>query len=109
MIFVNLVLLFVFGIVVGFLKDGSGVVVFVGVVGYFVLIKGIVVIDKDINMGVFGGIVLGVMVGLLYNCFLVIKLFEWFGFFVGKWFVLIIMLVVMFVFVGIFGVIWLLI
>lgn len=58
-IFANLALLFALGIAVGLSKDGSGAAALAGVVGYFVLTKGTVAIDKDINMGVLGGIVSG--------------------------------------------------
>ncbi|MER2140481.1 MAG: PTS transporter subunit EIIC, partial [Priestia megaterium] len=49
-IFANLALLFALGIAVGLSKDGSGAAALAGVVGYFVLTKGTVAIDKDINM-----------------------------------------------------------
>jgi len=105
-IFANLALLFALGIAVGLSKDGSGAAALAGVVGYFVLTKGTVAIDKDINMGVLGGIVSGVTAGLLYNRFSAIKLPEWLGFFAGKRFVPIITSVVMLALAGIFGVIW---
>src|SRR6478752_4741009 len=105
-IFANLALLFALGIAVGLSKDGSGAAALAGVVGYFVLTKGTVAIDKDINMGVLGGIVSGVTAGLLYNRVSAIKLPEWLGFFAGKRFVPIITSVVMLALAGIFGVIW---
>ncbi len=101
-IFANLALLFALGIAVGLSKDGSGAAALAGVVGYFVLTKGTVAIDKDINMGVLGGIVSGVTAGLLYNRFSAIKLPEWLGFFAGKRFVPIITSVVMLALAGIF-------
>ncbi|SIQ88025.1 Phosphotransferase system, EIIC [Priestia flexa] len=55
-IFANLALLFALGIAVGLSKDGSGAAALAGVIGYFVLTKGAVALDKTIDMGVLGGI-----------------------------------------------------
>ncbi|MGG3235648.1 PTS transporter subunit EIIC, partial [Priestia flexa] len=105
-IFANLALLFALGIAVGLSKDGSGAAALAGVIGYFVLTKGAVALDKTIDMGVLGGIVAGIVAGLLYNRFSDIKLPEWLGFFAGKRFVPIITSVVMLAIAGLFGVIW---
>jgi N-acetylglucosamine PTS system EIICBA or EIICB component len=105
-IFANLALLFAIGIAVGLAKDGNGAAGLAGAIGYFVLTKGTVAIDKDINMAILGGIISGVVAGLLYNRFHDIKLPEWLGFFAGKRFVPIATAVTMLILAGIFGVIW---
>lgn len=60
-------------------------------------------------MGVFGGIIIGFFVVYLYKCFLFIELYLVFGFFLGKWFVLIIIFISLLVIGVIFLFVWLLI
>lgn len=105
-IFDNLLFLFVIGVVVGFVKDNNGVVVFVGVIGYLIEIVIMKDIDFKLNMGVLFGIIVGVVVGLLYNCYKDIKLLDYFVFFGGKWFVLIIIGLVCVILGIVFGYVW---
>lgn len=107
-IFVNLVLIFVIGIVVGFVCDNNGIVGFVGVIGYLVMILVFKVIDLGIDMGVFFGIISGLVVGVLYNCFKDVKLLEYLVFFGGCCFVLIVIGISVVCLGLLFGVIWLL-
>lgn len=121
-VFVNMLLIFVIGVVFGFINN-DGVFVLVVVVVYGIMVKIMVVVallvlylfveeivfKYLVDIGVFGGIIFGVIVVYMFNCFYCIKLFEYFGFFVGKCFVLIIFgLVVIFIGVVLFF-IWLLI
>lgn len=108
-VFDYLLFIFVIGIVIGILKDSNGVVGLLGVILYLMFDVVIKIIDKINNMVVFGGIIVGLIVGYIYNCFKDIKLFEYFGFFSGRWFVLIVIVIIMIILVGIFGVVWLLI
>lgn len=105
-IFANLALLFAIGIAIGLAKDSNGAAGLAGAIGYLVLTKGTVAIDKDINMAILGGIIAGIVAGLLYNRFHDIKLPEWLGFFAGRRFVPIITSLVMLILAGAFGYIW---
>ncbi|MCR6516442.1 MAG: N-acetylglucosamine-specific PTS transporter subunit IIBC [Clostridium sp.] len=86
-IFDNLPILFALGIAVGLAKENNGVAGLAAVVGYFTLTKVSVTFDKTINMGVLGGIIVGIIAGLLYNKFRDIQLPQFLGFFGGKRFV----------------------
>ncbi|GGB69325.1 N-acetylglucosamine-specific PTS transporter subunit IIBC [Fictibacillus barbaricus] len=105
-IFANLALLFAIGIAIGLAKDNNGAAGLAGAIGYLVLTKGTVAIDKDINMAILGGIIAGIVAGLLYNRFHDIKLPEWLGFFAGRRFVPIITSLAMLILAGVFGYIW---
>ncbi|MBT2689279.1 PTS transporter subunit EIIC [Bacillus sp. ISL-47] len=105
-VFGHLALLFAIGIAIGFSKDGSGAAALAGAVGFFVLTEGAAAINETINMGVFGGIISGIMAGLLYNKYHDIKLPDWLGFFGGKRFVPIVTSLVMLAIAFLFGYIW---
>ncbi|MBT2657647.1 PTS transporter subunit EIIC [Bacillus sp. ISL-18] len=105
-VFANLALIFAIGVAMGFAKDSNGAAALSGAIGYLVLTQGTVAIDKDINMGVLGGILTGIISGLLYNRFHDIKLPEWLGFFSGRRFVPIITSVTMVIIAGVAGFIW---
>lgn len=109
MIFDNFVLIFVIGVVFSWLKDSVGAAVLVGVVGYFVLIKVMVIINLEINMGVLVGIIIGLVGGAVYNCWFDIKLLDFLSFFGGKCFVLIVIGFFCLVLAVIFGYVWLLV
>ncbi len=81
----NLPIIFAIGVAVGLAFDNSGAAGLAGVVGYFVLTEGGAnVINETINMGVLGGIIVGVVAGNLYNKYHNIKLPDWLGFFGGR-------------------------
>lgn len=86
-VFGNLALIFAIGIAVGFAEENNGIAGLAAAVGYFVLTKVAVTFNKDINMGVLAGIIVGVLSGYLYNKYKAIKLPDFFGFFGGKRFV----------------------
>jgi PTS system N-acetylglucosamine-specific IIC component len=90
-VFSNLPLLFAIGIALGFAKENHGAAALSGAIGYFVLTTGATSVAKanghDINMGVLGGIISGLVAGNLYNRFRDIKLPEALAFFAGKRFV----------------------
>ncbi|WP_077624750.1 N-acetylglucosamine-specific PTS transporter subunit IIBC [Sediminibacillus massiliensis] len=102
----NLALIFAIGVAMGFSKDGSGAAALSGAVAFLVLTGGIETFGEDLDMGVFGGIISGIVAGLLYNRFSNIQLPEWLAFFGGKRFVPIITAVVMVILSGIFGIVW---
>ncbi|MBJ9990418.1 N-acetylglucosamine-specific PTS transporter subunit IIBC [Paenibacillus favisporus] len=113
-IFDNLPLIFAVGVAIGL--TGDAVAALSAVIGHIILLKVLVkvplafttVMDKgaELNTGVLGGIIVGLISAFLYNRFHKIKLPDWLGFFGGKRFVPIITSVTM-VFVGIvLGLIW---
>lgn len=86
-IFGNLDLLFGIGIAYGFAKNNDGTAALSGAVGVLVAKAVYLGIDPNLKMGVFIGIIMGVIAGSLYNRFYEIKLPEFLGFFGGKRFV----------------------
>lgn len=105
-VFANLALIFAIGVAMGFAKDNNGAAALSGAIGYLVLTQGTLAIDKDINMGVLGGILTGIISGLLYNRFRDIKLPEWLAFFSGRRFVPIVTSITMVIIAGIAGFVW---
>lgn len=98
-VFGNLPLIFAVGVAIG-LASGDGVAALAAVIGYLVLTKtlddmgGIFGLKPPyqgaehlINMGVFGGILIGILAAVLYKRFYNIKLHPVLGFFAGKRFV----------------------
>ena len=86
-IFNNLDLLFGIGIAYGLAKNNDGTAALSGAVGVLVAKAVYTGIDADLKMGVFIGIIMGVIAGSLYNRFNEIKLPEFLGFFGGKRFI----------------------
>ena len=86
-IFGNLDMLFAVGIAYGLAKNNDGAAALAGAVGLLIAKAVYLSVDKDLNMGVFIGIIMGVVAGGLYNRFHTIKPPEFLGFFGGKRFV----------------------
>nr|WP_084156539.1 PTS transporter subunit EIIC [Clostridium akagii] len=86
-LFDNLSLLFAVGIAVGFADENNGVAGLAAVVGYLIFNNVALAFDTTINMGVLGGIIIGIMAGNLYNRYKSVHLPDFFGFFGGKRFV----------------------
>jgi glucose PTS system EIICB or EIICBA component len=98
-IFANLALIFAIGVALG-LTGNDGVSALSATVGYVVMIgtmsvtaahlgsaTSTIIGIESINTGVFGGIIIGVAAGLLFNRFFRIQLPSYLGFFAGKRFV----------------------
>ena len=98
-IFDNLPLVFAVGVAIG-LAEGEGVAGLAAVIGYLILTKTLDNMGEAlhlalpyqgathfIDMGVFGGIIIGLVAALLYKRFHTIKLHPVLGFFAGKRFV----------------------
>ncbi|SHF17717.1 N-acetylglucosamine-specific PTS transporter subunit IIBC [Clostridium fallax] len=83
----NLAILFAIGIAVGLAEDNNGVAGISATVGYLVLTLVAKSFNADINMGVLGGIVVGVIAAILYNKYKDIQVPQVLGFFGGKRFV----------------------
>lgn len=105
-IFDNLPLLFAVGIAVSLADENNGVAGLASVVGYFVITKVAVTFDEGINMGVFAGIIVGIITAKLYNKFKAVKLPAVLGFFGGRRFVPIVTSFTMLLLGIIFGYIW---
>jgi glucose-specific phosphotransferase system IIA component len=110
-IFEQLPVVFAIGVAIGF-AGGAGVAGLAAVVGYFTfanvlkVMKDVLVLPVEINTGVFGGIIIGLLAAYLYKKFFQIKLHPVFGFFAGKRFVPIITAAAA-VFVGVaLGYVW---
>nr|BBH92329.1 pts system, N-acetylglucosamine-specific iibc component [Thermogemmatispora argillosa] len=112
-VFSNLSLIFAVGITIG-LTGGEGAAALAGLVGYLVFTGVFNAIipqvhgapDPSISMGVFSGILVGLVTAGLYRRFHDIRLPDYLAFFGGKRFVPIITALVTLVLGAIFGLIW---
>ena len=105
-IFNNLPFLFALGVAIGFAKDNNGAAALASAVGFLIMTSILNNINKSIDTGVLGGILIGLIAAALYNRFKDIKLPEFLAFFGGKRFVPIITGITA-VFIGIIlGFIW---
>ncbi|AQS41757.1 MAG: Protein-N p-phosphohistidine-sugar phosphotransferase [Candidatus Tokpelaia hoelldobleri] len=86
-IFDNLALIFAIGIAVGLARDNHGAAALAGATAFLILSGTLKTLDPEINMGVLGGIISGIMAGVYYNRFKDIKLPEYLAFFGGRRFV----------------------
>jgi len=86
-VFSNLPVIFALGVAVGFSKEEHGSAALSAFVGYVVMTSGLKVLDSSLNMGVLGGIIIGVTSGILYNKFKNIKLPTYLAFFGGRRFI----------------------
>lgn len=108
-IFGNLPLIFAVGVAIGF-SGGEAVAALAAVVGQIILQSVMNAATKtagvDINMGVFGGISIGLISAILYNRYHKIRLPQVLGFFSGKRFVPIITSVAALIFAVVCAGIW---
>jgi PTS system N-acetylglucosamine-specific IIC component len=104
-IFDNLPLIFALGVSMG-LAGGAGAAALAGGVGYYVLINVLKAINQEINMGVLGGIITGIVAAQLYNKYKDIKLPDFLGFFGGRRFVPIVTSATMLILGIILGFVW---
>ncbi len=110
-VFENLPLIFAVGVAIGF-TAGEAVSGLAAVVGYVVLIKVLDIMSlaqnltDPINMGVFSGIIIGIIAAKIYMRFFKTKLHPVLGFFEGKRLVPIMMVVVSILLGVALGFIW---
>ncbi|WP_411682031.1 glucose PTS transporter subunit IIA [Clostridium thailandense] len=102
-IFNNLPMIFAVGVAIGF-SGGEGVAALAAVVGQLIF-EGIMGMTQT-NMGVIGGVLVGIISGVLYNRYHKIRLPQVLGFFGGKRFVPIITSIVVIIFSMVVAVIW---
>lgn len=105
-VFGNMALLFAIGIAFGLAKDNNGAAGLAGAVGFLVMKNVYLVMNADIDTGVFGGIIIGIVAGNLYNKYHDIKLPEFLGFFGGRRFVPIVTAFVGVLLGIVFGFVW---
>lgn len=86
-VFTNLPVIFAIGVAIGFAKENHGAAALAAYIGYVILIASLKVLDSSIDMGVLGGIIVGVTAGGLYNRYSHIKLPSYLAFFGGRRFV----------------------
>src|SRR5436309_8898131 len=112
-VFTNLSMIFAIGIAIG-LTGGEGAAGLAAIVGYLVFYGVFNTLipqvggkpDPNISMGVFSGLLLGLVAAGLYRRFHDIRLPDYVAFFGGRRFVPIIMALVALVLGAIFGLIW---
>ncbi len=109
----NLPIIFAIGVAIGF--AGDAVAALSALIGYLVLTRVLekvplqipfIADDVKLNMGVLGGILVGVWSAYLFNKYHKIKLPDWLGFFAGKRFVPIITAASVLVLAALVGMIW---
>lgn len=86
-VFSNLAVIFALGVAIGFAEENHGAAALAAYVGYVILTSSLNVLDPNIDMGVLGGIIVGVTAGLLYNKYKNIRLPSYLAFFGGRRFV----------------------
>ncbi|MDR0734200.1 MAG: N-acetylglucosamine-specific PTS transporter subunit IIBC [Elusimicrobiota bacterium] len=105
-VFNNLPVIFALGVAIGFAKESHGAAALSAYVGYVVMTSGMKVLNPDLGMGVFGGIIIGVTAGGLYNKYKDISLPSYLAFFGGRRFVPIITGFVAIFYALIFNYVW---
>lgn len=86
-VFANLPVIFALGVAIGFAEENHGAAALAAYVGYVVLTSSLKVLNPNLEMGVFGGIISGITAGLLYNRYKNIHLPSYLAFFGGRRFV----------------------
>lgn len=86
-VFTNLPIIFALGVAIGFAKENHGAAALAAYIGYVILVAALKVLDATIDMGVLGGIIVGITAGSLYNRYHNIKLPSYLAFFGGRRFV----------------------
>lgn len=105
-IFANLPLIFALGISIGLAKDNDGAAALSGLIGYLILIAFLKEINQDIDCGVFGGILIGILASFFYNTYHNVQFPSFLAFFGGRRFVPIITGLSAIVVATIFSIIW---
>lgn len=105
-IFGNLPLIFAIALSIGFSSDSHGSAALAGGVGYLVLTGALANLAPDVNIGILGGIVIGVTTGILYNHFSHVQLPSYLAFFSGRRFVPIVTAFVAVLIAVLFSFIW---
>lgn len=106
-VFENLDILFAIGVVFGFAQArDKGMATLTAVLSILTLREGLAIMDPDIDMGIFGGLLAGGVASWTYNKFKNQNLPKVLSFFAGERFPLTMVLMIMIVVSLIFGFIW---
>ena len=106
-IFANMDMLFALSIVIGFSKSkDKAIPAITGFLSLVVLKEGLKIMNPELSMGVFGGIVAGLIAAAVYNRFKETKLPSVLTFFGGEKTPISVIIPVMILTSGIFGIIW---
>lgn len=106
-VFGNLDILFAIGVTLGFAKTkDKGIPAMTGFLAIITLKQGLAIINPDINMGIFAGIISGIIASWTYNKFKNQKLPLVFSYFAGEKFPLTMVMVFQTFTALIFGFIW---
>lgn len=106
-VFGNLDILFAIGVAIGFAKTkDKGIPALTGFLAIATLKKGLEIMNPDVSMGIFGGIISGVVAAWTYNRFKEQKLPMVFSYFAGEKFPLTMVMILQTITAVIFGFIW---
>jgi len=106
-VFGNLDILFAIGVTIGFAKTkDKGIPALTGFLAIITLKQGLEIIDKNVSMGIFGGIISGLVAAWTYNHFKNQKLPMVFSYFGGEKFPLTMVMVFQTISAFIFGYLW---
>ncbi|MDR1684580.1 MAG: PTS transporter subunit EIIC, partial [Elusimicrobiota bacterium] len=105
-VFNNLPIIFALGVSIGFAKEQHGAAAVSAFVGYVVMTEGLKTFNAALDMGVLGGIIIGITAGELYNKYKDIALPPYLAFFGGRRFIPIVTGLVALIYAVIFSFIW---
>ena len=103
----NLDILFAIGVAIGFVKNkDKGIPALTGFLAIATLKKGLEIMDPEVNMGIFGGIISGLVAAWTYNRFKEQKLPVVFSYFAGEKFPLTMVMILQTIAAVFLGFIW---
>lgn len=106
-VFGNLDILFAIGVAIGFVKNkDKGIPALTGFLAIATLKKGLEIMDPEVNMGIFGGIISGLVAAWTYNRFKEQKLPVVFSYFAGEKFPLTMVMILQTIAAVFLGFIW---
>lgn len=106
-VFGNLDILFAIGVAIGFARTkDKGIPALTGFLAIATLKKGLEIMNPDVNMGIFGGIISGLIAAWTYNRFKEQKLPTVFSYFAGEKFPLTMVMLIQTATSVVFGFIW---
>lgn len=106
-VFGNLDILFAIGVTIGFAKTkDKGIPALTGFLAIATLKKGLEIMNPAVNMGIFGGIISGLVAAWTYNRFKEQKLPMVFSYFAGEKFPLTMVMILQTITSVVFGILW---
>ena len=106
-VFGNLDILFAIGVTIGFAKTkDKGIPALTGFLAIATLKKGLEIMNPDVNMGIFGGIISGLIAAWTYNRFKEQKLPMVFSYFAGEKFPLTMVMILQTITSVVFCILW---